>query len=107
MPRLPPVMTMTLSMPTFPLQTYAVGGKNNRHLRILHGTVIGPARSGQFQLLAAVDFLHEALGRQRVPQQITLQRITTELGQEVLLRACFDAFGDNPQAPCLTEGDNG
>jgi len=58
-------------------------------------------------LLCTQNIHHEAFSRQRVPEQITLKRITTELRQEVLLRTGFHPFGDDPQPQCLTEGDDG
>ncbi|MNG18758.1 hypothetical protein D3C84_1028510 [compost metagenome] len=59
------------------------------------------------QLLAAQNIRHEARRRQRLAEQVALQRIAAESRQEVLLHTGFHAFGDDPQTQRLAEGDDG
>ncbi len=42
-----------------------------------------------------------------MPQQVTLQCITTQPGEKILLNAVFDAFGNNAQLQSLTNGYDG
>ena len=58
-------------------------------------------------LLNAVDIGHELLRRLWVPQQIALQSIAAQRGEETLLGVGLDPLSHNPQAQCLTQRDNG
>ncbi len=58
-------------------------------------------QSARCQLLPPVYVDHEAISRQRMPEQVALQRVAAQLGQEVLLDAGFHPFGDDPQAQRL------